>query len=264
MICLVCLSLSIYARACDCRLGNGRLDDKQTYESIVKTIKKHSFLDLDIYSASQSMERCSMVQAKGDMSYVGVGIGKGVFDCEQSAAYDPTALATVDKPTYRRTEFPPDPSGRADDAWHLPQQEQWGRFPSAPPRGELYNGMVMMVSPYRDIWLVENGTRHGFPNMDTFASWGFDLEIVLGFKAKNSENGIPIGEPIPAGSSRAQWHQGKRDRSKRALRVASNASSALAREETRTPAHMEGSGASRALISVLSWVESLWTRIYIS
>ena len=77
-----------------------------------------------------------------------------------------------------------------------------------------------MVKPQREIWVVMNGTRHGFPDMDTFLAWGFDVEDILIFTTRNSENGIPVGDPIPAGNP--PWHfanTGKRDRDRRSRRA---------------------------------------------
>lgn len=48
----------------------------------------------------------------------------------------------------------------------------------APPRLEKFEGKVIQAPGQREIFLVTNGTRRGFPNLDTFIAMNFDLEQV--------------------------------------------------------------------------------------
>jgi hypothetical protein len=62
-----------------------------------------------------------------------------------------------------------------------------------PPPG-LYEGRTIQAIGHREIFLVRNGTRHSFPNIETFTLMGFRLEDVRLLP-------IPIGESIPLGSA---------------------------------------------------------------
>ena len=45
----------------------------------------------------------------------------------------------------------------------------------APPRVESFEGRLVQAPGQREIFLVLNGTKHGFPNMDTFLALKYDL-----------------------------------------------------------------------------------------
>jgi hypothetical protein len=62
--------------------------------------------------------------------------------------------------------------------------------------GYRYEGMVMTIKGQRDIWLIVNGTRRAFPNLNEFKNMGYKSDMIMTFQEEDPENKIPIGTLI--------------------------------------------------------------------
>jgi len=101
-----------------------------------------------------------------------------------------------------RTQYPAVfPEGKQDDQWH---GVRTGKPPVPPPEvaAHFLNGYALAFQGARAIYLVQNGTKRAFPNMDTFTGMGFDMGMVLHFKVKDPEFRIPDGPDLPAWTGR--------------------------------------------------------------
>jgi hypothetical protein len=95
-----------------------------------------------------------------------------------------------------RSKYPSVRTGRADDNWH---GVNWKGRPNQPEVGSLFNGFVLGYTGQREIYLIMNNTKRAFPNLDTFAKMGYDLEMVLKYRVnKDREWYIPVGDPLPS------------------------------------------------------------------
>ena len=59
-----------------------------------------------------------------------------------------------------------------------------------------YNNKIIKQPGAREIFLVINGTRHGFPDITTFMAMGYDLENVVSIPPKVMDQ-IGLGPPLP-------------------------------------------------------------------
>ncbi len=66
----------------------------------------------------------------------------------------------------------------------------------AAPSISLLEGRCVQFHNQRDIFLVRNGTRHSFPDFQTFVDMGFGLDLVQLVAAKYAGL-FPVGDPLP-------------------------------------------------------------------
>jgi hypothetical protein len=127
----------------------------------VRYIKSHAALDVDILEVAEAMERRSHSSK------------------------------------LKRTYYPPSRKAESaeDRRWHAPRNSSLRSAPTF--AAENLNGLPIFVPPSRAIWLIENGTRRGFPNMDTFTNMGFTSEMCLTFYGWENEAKLPVGPPLP-------------------------------------------------------------------
>jgi len=94
-----------------------------------------------------------------------------------------------------RTQWPPDFKGPPDDYWHRASSQSIR--PPKPPPGSQFDGLVISLSPGKEIWFVDGGNKRLVPNLETFNALGFDLDLLITLRAKDWADHFPIGDPIP-------------------------------------------------------------------
>ncbi len=101
--------------------------------------------------------------------------------------------------------FPLTYDGKSDSTWHAAESSAIltpeRRKPLWKALGDTYNGFVIKYNNDADLFLVINGTRHQFPDFETFVNMKYDIEEVLVFKdrskrARVPEHKIPLGTPL--------------------------------------------------------------------
>jgi hypothetical protein len=129
------------------------------YAKSIERIKKHNYLAVDILAVAEAMEKLH--------------------------------------PNPRRTMYPPEfrAGSKADDYWHVARNTHLR--PPPPPPGRVLEGFAISVQNHKEWWLIENGTRRAFPNMQTFEKMGFKREDLLVFRQRDSQATIPFGPPLP-------------------------------------------------------------------
>lgn len=86
------------------------------------------------------------------------------------------------------------PEGRPDDNFHAVRVAK----PPLPAYTENFlDGYVVAFTPQRAIYLMQNGTKRAFRNMDTFENMGYKLDMVLRYSVKDDEFRIPTGPDLP-------------------------------------------------------------------
>lgn len=98
-----------------------------------------------------------------------------------------------------RTEWPPDFKGPPDDYWH--RASPHSIRPPKPPPGSQFDGLMISLTPGKEIWFVDGGNKRLVPNLETFNALGFDISLLINLRAKDWADHFPIGEPIPDISS---------------------------------------------------------------
>jgi hypothetical protein len=126
------------------------------YAAAARHVKKHCQISVDILAIAEAMER----------RHVGP----------------------------RRTAYPRHRKGESaeDAAWHAPPSTRSLK----PDVAKNLEGLAISVPPAREIWIVQNGSRRAFPNMDTMQKMGFSLDLCLQYFKWDPENTIPIGPPL--------------------------------------------------------------------
>jgi len=94
-----------------------------------------------------------------------------------------------------RTQWPPDFKGPPDDYWH--RASPHSIRPPKPPPGSQFDGLVISLTPGKEIWFVDGGNKRLVPNLETFNALGFDLDLLITLRAKDWADHFPIGDPIP-------------------------------------------------------------------
>ena len=94
-----------------------------------------------------------------------------------------------------RTQWPPDFKGPPDDYWHRASPQSIR--PPKPPPGSQFDGLVISLTPGKEIWFVDGGNKRLVPNLETFNALGFDLDLLITLRAKDWADHFPIGDPIP-------------------------------------------------------------------
>lgn len=92
-----------------------------------------------------------------------------------------------------RSDYPHVREGREDDWWHGITGK-----PAAPDIPPGYDGYMLGFHGHREIYLVVNGTKRAFPNLQTLDKMGYDLDLVLSFNpSKSTHYNIPQGPDLP-------------------------------------------------------------------
>lgn len=119
-------------------------------------------------------------------------------------------METLHRKPYR-TGYPPHfPEGAPDEAFHQVRTAK-PPLPDADTVAHFYDGYVLAFTPMRAIYLVQDGKKRPFPNMDTLAGMGYDLDMVLRFTTKSAEyHNIPDGPDLEPVAGRRRSLRGLR------------------------------------------------------
>ena len=91
--------------------------------------------------------------------------------------------------------MPPDFKGPPDDYWHRASPKSVR--PPKPPPGSQFDGLMISLTPGKEIWFVDGGNKRLVPNLDTFNALGYDLDLLITLRAKDWTDHFPVGPPIP-------------------------------------------------------------------
>lgn len=110
-------------------------------------------------------------------------------------------METLRKTPYRSQYPAVHPKGKEDDYWHL-KRTAMPPLPAPNVAAHFLDGYALAFHGQRAIYLVQNGTKRAFPNMDTFSGMGFNMGMVLHFNGKDPEFRIPNGPDLPPWTGR--------------------------------------------------------------
>jgi len=163
----------------------GKLHVESAFVKHMQRIIDYHHLDLDIMGLTEKME---IHRQKGSVG----------------AAADGTGGIPIVTKAYK--DFPITYNGKADSTWHAvettfiltPEKRRKGLDQDL---GQTYNNYLIQIHGSAQTYLVLNGTKHRFPDFDTFLGMGYDTEEVLIFRDRNrrehaQERFIPEGPPI--------------------------------------------------------------------
>ena len=165
--------------------SRAKLQKENVFVKHMQHIIDYHHLDMDIMGLTEKME---LHRKKG--SVAGAVDGTGAIEIV-TKAYD---------------SFPVTYNAKADSTWHATETS----FILTPARrkrgldqdlGQTYNNYVIQIHGHPHMYLVLNGTKHRFPDFETFVGMGHDVEEVLVFRDRNrrehaQERYIKEGPPI--------------------------------------------------------------------
>jgi hypothetical protein len=177
-------------------LGWVGLGSEEAYGAAIEKLKQQNEFLVNMFSVVVAMDRCSAVEAEGNLRYVGVGEDGtstgGIFECAKDPLFDVDATSDYIRPTPRRTDYPQIVNEKLFNFAVTPKDP----YMTAAHR---YEGLLVVdkLAKPDEVSLVQGGKRRPFANMDVLTSYGYTMDMVFELELPTIDKELPFGEPLP-------------------------------------------------------------------
>ena len=178
------------------RNTRGKIDGEMNYKKHMASIIDAHYLSFDVLGLTEQMEDHRKNGVPVPVPVPGAGVAGSSANDDRGIMYFKTRPFS---------SFPSNYEAKRDDVWHV----QTVSLILRPDKrngikknlGQTYNNYVIQCHGDPNLYLIMNGTRHRFPEFDTFVKMGYDLEQVLVFRDRSrrehaQERFIPNGAHI--------------------------------------------------------------------